>query len=248
MTHLEVNSKGKACSLLVPYCALNPFHDGLRDAKRVIQVGSHSIEIAQRWKNDGKGGTALGFGASVYDAAIVLALYLAHNPDYVRNKNVLELGCGTGFLSIAAARLGASFVLATDGDRESVQLAAENTSHNLILSDTCKSVEFLWGSDPNAILLESPSKCWDVILGADIVACPYASSLSALVQSLHQLCQQDTIVLLAYKKRNVVEERFFKVLREFFDVEMIDLGSVVTNCYDGNIKLFRAVLRANPGM
>lgn len=46
----------------------------------------------QAWKGDGKGGTDIGFGASVYPAAYVLAEYLERHPYLVRGKRVIELG------------------------------------------------------------------------------------------------------------------------------------------------------------
>ena len=48
-----------------------------------------------------------------WDGAIVLAKYLETFPDTVRNKNVLELGAGTGVAGMAASLLGAKNVLLT---------------------------------------------------------------------------------------------------------------------------------------
>lgn len=50
--------------------------------------------------------TLLVLGAVVYSAAIVLAEYLNSNPHVVHEKNVLELGCGTGLVSIVSSLLG----------------------------------------------------------------------------------------------------------------------------------------------
>ena len=55
----------------------------------------------------------LGTGLITWDGAIVLAKYLEIHPDAVRNKNVLELGAGTGVAGMAAALLGAKNVLLT---------------------------------------------------------------------------------------------------------------------------------------
>lgn len=46
----------------------------------------------QAWKAGGKGGTEIGFGASVYPAAFVLADFLERHPYLVRGKRVIELG------------------------------------------------------------------------------------------------------------------------------------------------------------
>jgi len=51
--------------------------------------------------------------------------------DYLqKGQNVIDLGCGSGILSIAAARLGASQVLALDIDSQAVQVAIDNVRRN----------------------------------------------------------------------------------------------------------------------
>jgi len=47
-----------------------------------------------------------------------------------RNQDVIELGCGTGLCSIAANRLGAKSVLATDGNPRVLELAGTNIQQN----------------------------------------------------------------------------------------------------------------------
>ncbi|MCP5131379.1 MAG: 50S ribosomal protein L11 methyltransferase [Pseudomonadales bacterium] len=46
----------------------------------------------------------------------VLASFLLARPDWVRGKRVLDFGCGSGVVAIAAARAGASEVIACDID------------------------------------------------------------------------------------------------------------------------------------
>lgn len=47
-----------------------------------------------------------------------------------RPKRVLDLGCGTGILALAAARLGADAVLAVDLNRMAVDMTHQNILHN----------------------------------------------------------------------------------------------------------------------
>lgn len=47
-----------------------------------------------------------------------------------KGDNVLDAGCGSGILSIAAAMLGAGEVLGVDIDREAVRVASENLEKN----------------------------------------------------------------------------------------------------------------------
>ncbi len=50
----------------------------------------------------------------------------------VANKEVLDMGCGTGILAIAARMMGASYVLAVDVDRWAHQNTLENFQRNRI--------------------------------------------------------------------------------------------------------------------
>ena len=54
------------------------------------------------------------YGSRSWPAAAFIARHLAANPSMIAGRRVLELGCGNGLASLAAARLGASQVLATD--------------------------------------------------------------------------------------------------------------------------------------
>ena len=51
-----------------------------------------------------------------------------------RNQDVMELGCGTGLCSIAAHRLGAKSVVATDGNPRVLQLEASRTFKSIFFS------------------------------------------------------------------------------------------------------------------
>eukprot|EP01013_Petalomonas_cantuscygni_P022992 TRINITY_DN44342_c0_g1_i1.p1 TRINITY_DN44342_c0_g1~~TRINITY_DN44342_c0_g1_i1.p1 ORF type:complete len:468 (+),score=43.20 TRINITY_DN44342_c0_g1_i1:116-1405(+) len=49
--------------------------------ERIFSIRGFTVRVQQAWVADGRGGTSLGFGASVYPPAIVLAHYLAeHEP------------------------------------------------------------------------------------------------------------------------------------------------------------------------
>jgi predicted nicotinamide N-methyase len=62
-----------------------------------------------------------------WDAGLHLSTYLSLHPTLVSHKTILELGCGTGLVSILCAKyLHATHVLATDGSPET--LVALNTS------------------------------------------------------------------------------------------------------------------------
>jgi ribosomal protein L11 methyltransferase len=61
---------------------------------------------------------------------------------YDASISVLDVGTGTGILAIAAAKLGASNILACDTDIDSVKIARENA----VLNDVGEQIEFFDGS------------------------------------------------------------------------------------------------------
>jgi predicted nicotinamide N-methyase len=94
--------------------------------------------------------------------------------DLIRGKTILELGAGTGFLSILCAKhLGARFVLATDGSAEVISDLDSNIflngleSTNLIVPGMLK-----WGHTLSDELLNGPedNRTYDLVLGADVVS------------------------------------------------------------------------------
>ncbi|RLN77724.1 hypothetical protein DYB28_015056 [Aphanomyces astaci] len=133
-----------------------PFHAAHLAAERLFHLDDISIHIKQEWKPDGRGGTELGFGAHVYNAAVMLAFYI-HRYDL--------------------------------------------------------------GEDVDAL------GAFDVVLGADIIACPYEAAYDALLLSLrHLLASPSTVALVAYKQRHGSEAKFFFKLKKEFDVAVVPKG------------------------
>ncbi|KAG7380550.1 hypothetical protein PHYPSEUDO_007060 [Phytophthora pseudosyringae] len=234
-----------ACAL-VPFSFRNPFHDALRDATRWLPIAGKRIRIDQAWQSDGRGGTALGFGASVYDAAIALSLYLAAHRDLVKGNRVIELGCGPGLVGVVAAHLEPKSVVITDGDPASVALTQRNIKVNDISEEVCTAGEYLWGDLEHPLVPKvGGHDHYDVILGADIVACPYASAFDGLMKSFLELAGPKTLLLLAYKKRQHSEEEFFKKFEKLFDIEQIDRSELHPDFQGGDIVIFQARLRVD---
>jgi predicted nicotinamide N-methyase len=148
-------------SQLVVFSYGSPFANAKLLPERRFSFLGRDVVVRQQCREDGRGGTELGFGAAVYDAAFVLADWLSLH-DEVLGARVLELGCGVGLVSIACAALAGPltqcvFVM-TDGDATSVQLATENVERNRV-SDKVAVQRLMWGPDVGQL------GQFDVVLG-----------------------------------------------------------------------------------
>lgn len=90
------------------------------DAKKPIPNLDRQIEIGIEAKN--------AFGTGTHETTqLILSQLVSMN---LVNKRVLDCGCGTGILGIAASKLGADEIIAYDIDEWSVK----NTEHNSMLN------------------------------------------------------------------------------------------------------------------
>lgn len=75
-------------------------------------------------------GMAFGTGHHATTALVVGLLDQLMAGDATRTQTVLDVGCGTGILAMAAALFGATTVLAVDNDPEAVRVAGETVRSN----------------------------------------------------------------------------------------------------------------------
>ena len=76
-------------------------------------------------------------GHRTWEAALHFAYEWLEDSSAVRGKRVLELGAGTGFLSLVAAKQGAASVVTTDGDPLIVERAEQAARINSLVSACC---------------------------------------------------------------------------------------------------------------
>jgi predicted nicotinamide N-methyase len=127
----------------------------------------------------------LPYWAQLWPSAIALARAAA--AAHPAGKRVLELGCGLGLPSIAAALEGAS-VLATDWSADAISFTAANASRNRahVRTAVCS-----W-SRPEPLVGESP---WDLVLAADVLY--EARNVDQLLDLLPRLVDGAGEVLIA---------------------------------------------------
>ncbi len=86
----------------------------------------------------------------------VMARYIIDHPELVRGKRVLDFGCGSAVAAIAAAKAGASSVVACDLDSDALAVSKLNAETNAV--NLAYSADFF-----------ADSESYDVILVADVL-------------------------------------------------------------------------------
>lgn len=94
----------------------------------------------------------------LWPSSIGLAQYLENHPELVKNKTILELGCGLGLPSLMAKFLGAQ-VLATDFHPDVEKYFLRNCRHSSL---ECRYQRLNWRED-------SLSQKFDVVIGSDVL-------------------------------------------------------------------------------
>jgi predicted RNA methylase len=104
--------------------------------------------------------------------------------DDVIGKKIIDLGCGTGVLAIGAALIGAKFTVGVDIDRDSIQVAKENTAQVGV------DVDYIMGdiaaihNSFDTVLMNPPFGSWS--RGADVNFLAKALNISTITYSLHK--------------------------------------------------------------
>ncbi|KAI9526111.1 Methyltransferase-like protein 21A [Dissostichus eleginoides] len=195
---------------LVPYVE-NPLPalSKLHNSSAQFRFANHDLHLTQDWKK-------LGVAAVVWDAAVVMCIYLEMGKVELKGKEVIELGAGTGLVGIVAALLGAKRVTITDRE-PAMDFLSANVKANLP-QDTQGSVavsELTWGEG----LERYTAGGYDVVLGADIVY--LEDTFVPLLQTLEHLCSDTSVVLLACKIRYKRDTDFLSMLKQRFTVEEV---------------------------
>ncbi|XP_068446430.1 protein N-lysine methyltransferase METTL21A [Clinocottus analis] len=194
---------------LVPYVENQlPVLAKLHNSSADFRFANHDLRLAQDWKK-------LGVAAVVWDAAVVMCMYLEMGRLEVKGREVIELGAGTGLVGIVAALMGAKVTIT---DRApALDFMSANVKANLP-PDSQGSVvvsELSWGEG----LERYPAGGFDLVLGADIVY--LEDTFVPLLQTLEHLCSDATAVLLACKIRYKRDTNFLGMLKERFRVEEV---------------------------
>ena len=128
---------------------------------------------------------------SVWNSGIILTRLLDKvnqiDPTFLKDATVVELGCGVGLASIAAAKLGALLVIATDNNPEVLNLAQKNIEQNAV--SNAKTAVLQWGLF-DALDYDSSA---DVIIGSDLTYNP--NTWRSLAESMVTILKPGGIIV-----------------------------------------------------
>ncbi|XP_056226283.1 protein N-lysine methyltransferase METTL21A [Seriola aureovittata] len=194
---------------LVPYVENPlPVFSKLHNSSAEFYFANHNLRLSQDWKK-------LGVAAVVWDAAVVMCMYLELGQVELKGKVAIELGAGTGLVGIVAALLGAKVTIT---DREpALDFLSANVKANLPQNYQGAVIvsELTWGER----LELYPAGGFDLVLGADIVY--LEDTFVPLLQTLKHLCSDTTVVLLACKIRYERDTNFLIMFKQKFRVEEV---------------------------
>jgi ribosomal protein L11 methyltransferase len=149
----------------------------------------------------------LAFGTGTHQTTSLCLEYLDSNPP--KNLRIIDFGCGTGILAIAAAKFGAKSVIAIDNDPQAVLSSKENVAKNMC-ENTITTI--------HSIDQESDNKC-DLLI-ANILANP----LVELEPLFSDLVHTNGMLLLS----GILKEQVDRVVKcysiNFSNIEVANKG------------------------
>lgn len=91
------------------------------------------------------------FGTGLHETTRLVARAIRAHASEVQGKLVIDVGCGSGILALAALALGAAKAVAIDNDPEAIDVTRENAARNA-LTDRCEAST----TDVAALDLQAP--------------------------------------------------------------------------------------------
>jgi len=144
----------------------------------------------------------LAFGTGSHPTTHLCLAWLA---DHVKPQySVLDYGCGSGILAIAAKKLGAAKVLGIDIDAQAIQSSNYNAEQNAVAAEFCL---------PNQCDAKRPAGAQYDLIVANILS----SALSVLAPALASACKQNGKIALSGILREQTEQ-VSNIYMEWFEM------------------------------
>lgn len=133
---VEAICEGGGCDYVINRISSRTWQDSYKEHFRPIKINDELV-ISPSWEKPDFDGEriirldpGMAFGTGDHETTYLCLSMLAELG--CRGKKVLDIGTGSGILAIAAAKLGASSVLATEKDGQAVAVARENIRLNKV--------------------------------------------------------------------------------------------------------------------
>src|SRR5690554_2940306 len=136
----------------LPDAELNLLLLQLQDTQLQLDAG----QIADFWQQ-------LPYWAFAWAGGRALAQWLRHNPQAVMGKRVLDFGCGSAMVGIAAAKAGAKEVWMADLDSNALEVAQYNAMLNGVVVKPVTSQHW-----PEVDMLLASDVLYDISSSADL--------------------------------------------------------------------------------
>ncbi|MDF1763855.1 MAG: 50S ribosomal protein L11 methyltransferase [Oleibacter sp.] len=137
------------------------------------QLGSEAI--GQLWQN-------MPYWAFAWAGGRALAQYIVQNPEAVAGKRVLDFGCGSGIVAIAALQAGAKEAWVADTDPNAILAAHVNAHMNGILIHTYDMTSIALPNAPHIDLVMAADVLYDISSNKDLA--------KLLNEGAHWLCAE----------------------------------------------------------
>ena len=169
-------------------------------------------ELSQEEQNDPFAEDLCPYFGVLWPAAEALAQFLNDKSPLVKNKTVLELGCGLGFPSLVASHLGAK-VLATDFHPDVEEYFQRNCRHSMV---QCDYQRLNWREDRSEIGL------FDVVMGSDVL---YESKHPREVaRGLIKFLKPGGVILLSDPGRSYLQQFVDAMKQEGYSEELVPVS------------------------
>ncbi len=156
------------------------------------------------------------YWADLWASAIGLSHYLVDNQHLVKDKRVLEIGCGLGLPAIVAGKIGAAKVTVTDYLPEALDFARLNWAQNVAL----ENAEFMlldWRNIPAEFKNRTPQYKADVLLAADVAY--EKRAFEPLLNAFNDLIKPDGKIIIAEPNRFISKDFFENLTQKGFKMD-----------------------------
>ncbi len=154
--------------------------------------------------------TPFPFWAKLWPSSIALVNVLENNPNWIRDKHVLELGAGIGLPSLMLAGL-VKFIQVSDYADEAVELLQKNIAHLNLMN--VQALQLDWNHLPISI---QP----DVLILSDVNYDP--SQFDTLIQIITRKILDGCTILLATPQR-IMASPFVQALETYIQTTYVEV-------------------------